>query len=234
VLNEDKIRRRLPPYISYRTFQTFVDRLHQTMPARIDRSYWGKSFSGSTGNQLMSALLFLALVDGTGAPTNRLKLLVGGAKDVKSTDIIKQTCMDAFDFLFVGSFDLQTATAAQMQKLFHSNFQISSSVCRKCIKFFVDMASDADIPLSPYITKQIRNTHSTGGSKAVAKKSTPRIGQNLYLAQETEDIPGSLTWDKMLLNKFPSFDPTWPDEVKLQWFRAFDELLRRGLTKTEM
>jgi hypothetical protein len=231
VLNGDKIRRRLPPYISYRTFKTFIDRLHQTMPARIDRSYWGKSFSGSTGNQLMSALLFLGLVDGTGAPTNRLKLLAGGVKDVRNTDILKQTCMDAFDFLFTGSFDLQTGTTTQMQKLFHSNFQISSSVCRKCIKFFIDMAREAEISLSPYITKQIRNPHYTGGARAIIKKTAPRI---VPVAQDREDVPEGMTWDKMLLNKFPSFDPSWPNEVKLQWFQAFDELLKRGLTKTNL
>ncbi len=35
---------------------------------------------------------------------------------------------------------------------------------------------------------------------------------------------------EMLLSKFPEFDPTWPDEVKLKWFDAFDRLMKgRGL-----
>jgi len=229
---DERTRKRLPPYVSYRTFRTFLTDLQQGVPSRIDHSYWGTHYSGSTLTQLMSAITFLNLVDTAGIPTNRMKLLVG-AKDVKRTDILKQTCTDAFDFLFQGTFDTQTATYAQLQELFHSNFQISSSVSRKCIKFFVDMASDAGIQLSPYITKQLRNTHSISGTKGIAKKTAPRIGRNLPVAQDEEEIPGRMTWDKMLLNKFPSFDPTWPDEVKLQWFRAFDELLRRGLTKTE-
>jgi hypothetical protein len=33
--------------------------------------------------------------------------------------------------------------------------------------------------------------------------------------------------DKLLLDKFPTFDPSWPDELKNKWFSAFDELLRR-------
>ena len=31
----------------------------------------------------------------------------------------------------------------------------------------------------------------------------------------------------MLLAKFPTFDPNWSDEVKVKWFTAFDELLKR-------
>jgi hypothetical protein len=227
---EERIRKRLPPYVSYQTFRTFLTDLVRGIPSRIDHSYWGNNLSGSTRTQLMSALLFLSLVDGNGMPTNRLKLLVA-AKDVKRTDILKQTCNDAYNFVFQSTFDIQTGTYAQLQEMFHSTFQISSSVSRKCIKFFVAMASDAGIPLSPYITKQTR-TRSGTISKITAKKSLPRIGRNLPMAQDMEEVPGRMTWDKLLLNKFPSFDPSWPDELKVKWFQAFDELLRRGLNNT--
>ena len=32
----------------------------------------------------------------------------------------------------------------------------------------------------------------------------------------------------MLLSKFPSFDPSWPDDVKAKWFEGFDRLLNMG------
>jgi hypothetical protein len=35
----------------------------------------------------------------------------------------------------------------------------------------------------------------------------------------------------MLLSKFPDFDPTWADDIKIKWFSAFDELLKKGLAK---
>ena len=73
-------RKRLPPYISYRTFHNFVERLQQQLPARIDRSYWGDMLSGSTGTQLMAALRFLDLIDENGRPTDRLKPLVNGQR----------------------------------------------------------------------------------------------------------------------------------------------------------
>ena len=39
-----------------------------------------------------------------------------------------------------------------------------------------------------------------------------------------EEIPSEGTLDKMLLAKFPSFDPSWSDEVKLGWLEVFDGL----------
>jgi hypothetical protein len=229
MFSDEKSRRRLPPYVSYHTFQTFIEDL-QPIPARFDRSFWGKRFSGTTRSQLTAALLFLGLINISGIPTNRLKLLAD-AKDIKKTDILKQTCMEGFDFLFNGSFDPQTATPAQLQQVFHNNFQISSSVSRKCIKFFVDMANEAEITLSPFITKQYR-AYSGTSAKTSVKKVGAKTVRNTLVPQNVDEIPERASWDKLLLNKFPSFDPSWPDEVKLKWFSAFDELMRRGLTKT--
>jgi hypothetical protein len=227
---DERSRKRLPPYVSYRTFRAFLSDLQQVIPSRIDNSYWGTNYSGSTKTQLMSAIIFLNLIDSNGVPTNRLKLVVG-VKDVKQTDILKETCTDAYQFIFKGTFDTQTGTYAQLQEMFHSNFQISSSVIRKCIKFFVDMTADAGIALSPYIIKQTRNSHSGTAAKTAAKKVPPRIGRNLPSPTDQDENSSGIAWDKMLLNKFPAFDPTWPAEVQLQWFKAFDELLKRGLTK---
>ena len=219
---DERIRKRLPPYVSYRTFRTFIGDLERGIPSRIDRSYMGNHLSGSTQTHLMSTLSFLNLVDGNNMPTNRLKLLVA-AKDVKRTDILKQTCTDGYDFIFKGSFDSQTCTYAQLQEMFHSTYQISSNVSRKCITFFVAMADDAGIILSPHI-----RTHSASATKVPGKKTAPRIRKNNQVMHIAEEVPERTYWDKLLLEKFPSFDPSWPNEVKMQWFKAFDELLQRG------
>ena len=87
---KDKGRKRLPPYVSYRTFQNFIDGLQQEgIPARIDRSYWSDRLSGSTGIQLMSALRFLGLIDADGTPTNRLRLLAS-TRGIPRTEILKR------------------------------------------------------------------------------------------------------------------------------------------------
>ena len=59
-MTSEKGRKHLPPYVSYRTFYNFIERLQQHMPSRIDRSYWGELLSGSNGTQLMAALRFLS------------------------------------------------------------------------------------------------------------------------------------------------------------------------------
>ena len=88
-MTNDKSRRRLPPYISYRTFENFIGRLEQQVPARIDRSYWGETLSGSTGTQLMAALRFLNLVDNNSKPTTQLKL-VASAKGAQKSEALKE------------------------------------------------------------------------------------------------------------------------------------------------
>jgi len=64
----DEVRKNSPPYVSYKTFSSFMNKLQEHLPTRIDRSCWGEMFSGSTGTQLMSAMRFLNLVDGNSKP----------------------------------------------------------------------------------------------------------------------------------------------------------------------
>jgi hypothetical protein len=253
-MKKDSTRKRLPPYVSYRTFLNFVERLQQGIPSRIDRSYWGDRVSGSTGTQLMSALRFLSLIDANGTPTSRLRQLVS-AKGNQRTDILKQVCSEAFGFLQQGSFDSQTATYAQLEEVFHRTFELTDSVTRKCVKFFVALARDAGMPLSPFIIKRVRFIQNSAGTKLAIKRRGIREKRNLIVPQNLEEIPAEMSWDKMLLAKFPtfdpswsdgvklgwleafdglkfpSFDPTWSDEVKLKWFEAFDKLLERDFYK---
>jgi hypothetical protein len=36
----------------------------------------------------------------------------------------------------------------------------------------------------------------------------------------------TIGWPQLLLSKFPTFDPAWPDDVKSKWFNAFDKLMK--------
>ncbi len=228
----NKSRRRLPPYVSYRTFRNFLDDLQQGIPARIDRSYWGERLSGSTGTQLMVALRFLGLIDTSSVPTNQLRSLVI-AKGLPRAELLRQIASEAFDFLLQSSFDLQTATYAQLEEVFYDRFQLTGDVSRKCIKFFVALATDAEIPLSSFITKRTRLTQAGTSTRTITKKRSARTNKNTIVPQNTEEVPDRIPWDKMLLAKFPTFDPTWSDEVKLNWFKAFDELLKRSSPRGE-
>jgi hypothetical protein len=202
----------------------FIEGLQQTMPARIDRSYWGDRLSGSTGTQLVSALRFLDLIDANGFPTLKLRQLVSSRGNPR-TEIIKQIVHESYSFFFLGQVDPQAATYAQLEEAFHENYQIASDVARKCIKFFIGLASDGGIRLSPFVTKKTRTARPVTSVKKQTRVLDKK--QRTEIPQQPPLIPGGISMDKLLIDKFPGFDPSWPDDVKLKWFMAFDELLKR-------
>jgi hypothetical protein len=223
----DRIKKRSPPYVSYRSFLTLVEELQRGLPARIDRSYWGDKFSGSTGTQLMSALRFLNLIDPVGVPTNTLKDLVQ-SRGANRTDMLKTISQQSFSFLSGASFESEKATYAQLEEVFYESYQVDRDVARKCIKFFTELACDAGIPLSPFITKKSKSSRQVQIVEKIPKKNLPRTNQNVIVPNNPELVPRQQSWKELLLTKFPSFDPTWPTDVQIKWFEAFDELLKRG------
>ncbi len=225
-------RKRLPPYVSYRTFRNFMEGLQQRMPARIDRSYWGDMLSGSTGTQLMAALRFLNLIDDLGRPTGSLKPLAT-AKGDQRVALLRDLANESFDFVFDSSLDPQNATYSQLEEIFRDKYQLTGDLSRKCLKFFIELTNDAGITLSPFITKRFRSGHAVTGTKPVTKKAAARTFRHQTVPQKTEEMPAVGAWDRILLTKFPTFDPGWSEELKLKWFNGFDELLRHVLTRGE-
>ena len=229
-MTTEKGRKHLPPYVSYRTFHNFIERLQQRMPSRIDRSYWGDILSGSTGIQLMAALRFLGLIDANGKPMERLKPLVS-ARGEPRAQLLRDITYDAFGFVLKSSLDIESATYSQLEEVFHNTFQLTDNVSRKCVKFFIAMASDAGMTLSPFITRRTRSSHTSTGTKIVVKKAAGRTNRNVIVPQGKEELPNFSSWNGKLLDKFPNFDPSWSEELKQKWFAAFDELLKKGLNK---
>jgi hypothetical protein len=223
----DRNKKRSPPYVSYRSFMTLLEELQRGIPARIDRSYWGDKFSGSTGTQLMSALRFLNLIDANGVPTSQLKELVGARGEIKA-GILKKISQESFSFLMSSSIEPDKATYAQLEEVFKEVYQVDRDVARKCIKFFTEIAGEANITLSPFITKKSKSSRASAVPEKLPKKTGTRTNQNVIVPQQAEIVPHSMSWKELLLSKFPNFDPTWPNDVQLKWFEAFDELLKRG------
>jgi hypothetical protein len=226
----EKGRKHLPPYVSYRTFFNFIERLQQHMPSRIDRSYWGELLSGSNGTQLMAALRFLYLIDINGKPMEILKRLVE-ARGEQRAKILHDIADDAYGFVLKSSLDLESATYSQLVEVFHNTFQLTDDVSRKCVKFFIAMANDAGLKISPFITRRTRSARTVTGTKAITRKTEIRTNRNQLIPQDKDEIPNTNSWHGMLLSKFPNFDPSWPDEIKMKWFSAFDEMLKKGLSK---
>jgi hypothetical protein len=229
-VTNEKGRKHLPPYVSYRTFRNFIDRLQQRLPSRIDRSYWGDILSGSTGTQLMAALRFLRLIDANGKPTEHLKPLVMARGEPRAQSL-RDVTTRAYDFVLDSSLDIESATYAQLEEVFHNAFQITDDVSRKCVKFFIALSGDAGLPISPFITRRTRSVRTGTSIKTSTKKGAGRTKRNVLVPQAADEIPDNNSWHSMLLEKFPTFDPSWNDEIKTKWFDAFDELLKRRMTR---
>ncbi len=241
----DRTRKRLPPYISYRLFRNFLERLQQGIPARIDRSYWEREglLSGSSGTQLMAALRYLNLIDENGRPQERLKPLVF-ATGPQKTALLREIARESFSFALEGSLDPQNATYAQLEELFSEKFQLNGQLSRKCLKFFCEISNDSGLQLSPFITKRFHSGHGSESLDLVTKKTATRTrnvtkrtaaktNQNFRIPIAPDNEQELSTMDQLLLSKFPTFDPSWTDDVKLKWFSAFDELMKRILSRGE-
>ena len=142
----DEIKEQIPPYVSYKTFSSFLGNLQPNVPNRIDRSNWGAAYSDLTGTKLMSAMRFLNLIDANSRATTELKVLVS-ATGAHRAAWLRHVAEEAYPFVSKG-LDVRKATYAELQNAFLSNYQLEDAVCRKCIKFFIALSADADIPLS--------------------------------------------------------------------------------------
>ena len=211
----------IPPYLPYKTFSNFIERLKVGVPSRIDRSVM-PSFSGAAQAQLLSTLKYLGLVTPIGIPKDGLKNLVGseGADKAKNlNDIVRA----AYPFLFEKDIDLTRITSKHLQEVLENAGGITGGTVRKCIAFFVAISKESGIELSPHIkvktTPSVRNATKRSASDRNSKpKSEPE--EDTSLPQKNPQ-----TWEQLLLSKFPEFDPAWPDDVKAKWFDGFKELM---------
>lgn len=221
----ERRKRHLPPYVSYTTFKNFLIRLQEQIPTRIDRSYWGETLSGSTGTQLIAAMRFLNLVDVNARPTPRLKLLVEATGEHRAV-LLRQIANEAYGFVLKGPFDSQNASYAELEDVFHNTFNMKSDVNRKCIKFFTELSKDAGIPLSPAIIKKRKMPRASSGVKNAIKRSGIGTIRNFNVPAASIGFVELDAWHRSLLEKFPAFDPTWNDEIKLNWFTALGQLIK--------
>jgi len=212
-----------PPYVSYSTFRNFVDKIGKKIPARVDKSLM-PLMSGATQAQLIASLRYLGMISTSGQPTDRLHKLAKsqGADRQRALLEILTSC---YPFLFQ-DFDLQAATNSLMEKKF-KDVGASGDTVRKCVAFFLAAISDAGISPPPYL-KPFR------GASAGNPRMRRAAGQLRTEITDSESSHGNLadaadeaerSGIRMLVSKFPDFDPTWADEVKSKWFDDFRKLI---------
>src|SRR2546425_8289517 len=210
----------VPPYVPYRSFRNFIESLKQGIRARIDRSVMA-SMSGALQSQLTSCLRYLELITSGSHPTPALPRLVN-SEGPERAKILRDIITKAYPFLFL-HFDLKTATPRMLEEQF-ANAGASGGTIDKCVNFFLAAAKEAGVELSPHL--------KSNRQRIQRRPRGPRDSsvQSLNGAELNGNEGASeMSWAQMLLSKFPSFDPAWPDEVKAKWFDGFHRLMRMKL-----
>jgi hypothetical protein len=218
----------VPPYVSFATFTSFLKSLGQGVPGRIDKSVMS-NLAGGVQVQLISALKYLKLIHADGSPTDKLAPLVTseGADYQKA---LRGVLTAAYPFLSDGHFKLETATPKMLTDEF-SKLATGDTV-RKCETFFIPAVTAAGIPIGHHIKQPKKRTATNG--KAKKPKATPAAGATptpppaTPAGQQHEQQPAAMSWHQLLLSKFPSFDPAWPDDVKSKWMDSFADLMKKG------
>lgn len=154
--NEEQQSGNAPPYLSATTFLNFIESHRRTLPTRIDRSIMS-NLSGGDQVRILRALQYFDLIDDDQHPTaafHHLTELDEGAMSAAWAALLRQ----AYPFVFQG-FNLEKATQGQLEERFRDQ-GIKGETVRKAVAFFIGMARNAEIALSPYF-------------KGVGKRPTP-------------------------------------------------------------
>lgn len=211
---------RIPPYISYRTFLTLLEELKTSMPPQVDRSVL-RRFSGGMQNQLTHALKALGLIDDNRVPRPTLKTLVDtlGTEEFKVP--FRQVMKTTYPYVF--ELDLMSATPTMFADKFKEGTGAKEDILRKCRTFFLHAAKEVGIPLGPRIEQGTFPRAKSNGTKRAKPATKQREDNNPPLLDPKPDAGGSVV--EKLLTKFPDFDPSWPDEIKKQWFDGFQRFM---------
>ena len=244
-----------PPYVTYATWARVLEDVKERKPTQLDGSYFHElGLSDSTGVTVRAALWFLGLVEGDNMPTENLLELAEAEGDDRKR-LIRQIVEEAYEPI-VGQVDLEHATMGHLVDSF-KRAGAEGNVGHKCVTFFLALAKDAGMTLSPsLLTKsrvgapQRRDLGGAVGSRGASNVQRSRSGRKSagagpgHLASKLPAFdPGwpkevreewlahhrALQTTMALMEKFPSLNADWSDEVKAKWFDSWQELLNRNL-----
>lgn len=217
-----------PPYVAYRTLTNFLERFKQGVPGRIDRGLMG-SMSGAAQSQVTTAMRYLGMISENNIPQPIMKRYVGG-EDEERRAALKEMLHKSYPFIFDGAFDLSTATAHMLRDNFAENTSASGDTISRCISFFKDAASDAGIPVSPYIMQKSARTGSGSRRKPTPKKVQKE--QEHTAPQPVAHAPKAPSFAAQsslllmgLFQRLPAPGTKWDKEERERWVQTLQNVL---------
>lgn len=152
--NKNDVKPTLPPYLPFKTFQSFVQRLHETtVPPRVDSTLF-RSYSGSIASKLRGTLRFLGLIDESDTTTQKLRMLASVFSTPDWQKSLGEVVSDAYQELTSG-LELGACTRGQLEERFTA-YGAEGDVLKKCLAFYVAAVTAGGIALSPHITAERR------------------------------------------------------------------------------
>lgn len=216
------------PYGVWKTLQNTIERMTKDggVPARIDRSYL-TNLPGSAQSELQTTMKALGLVDEQLHPTETLARLV--ENEGERPAIVKEILAERYPGpLALGPF----STQAQLEDEFRNHLGVSGSTLRKAVRFFLNAAKYADVPLSQHFKapsaetgdrkpRKSKNPSNTGNAGA---ENTPKIDppKTSNLHPFIEGLVGSL----------PAPGESFPGDKQEAWFDTARGIFRL-IYKTE-
>jgi hypothetical protein len=221
------------PYVASRSFFNYRDHLreHPPLPSRIDKGVMAHLNYG-TQQALSLALRNLGLIDSNDAPTKRLEAYVN-ASDEERQIITMEMIRDAYPFLLDNKIDMARVSPHEFEEKFKAATGATGSTAVKGISFFLALAEEAGMMLSPHLTK--RKARSAGSPSVAVPKRTPRARKAKTKVDGTgsnksDQQPITLSYQDQLLKKFPEFNPAWPKDIQEKWFEGFQKLMSNAPT----
>lgn len=209
-------------YVPYATFISALDGLRQHGIPRsgiIDKSIWDTQ-SGTVRAQLILAFKFLGLIDDQRHVAGGLEPLVLAAPEERKK-LLRAIVEEKYKTIL--SLDLTTISQGQLDEAFRK-LGVSGSTLQRAIRFFVKACVELGIPIAKRFSERTRASgprkkRAPNGARRHSDDSAPPPPPDEAARKSTD------TWEQQLLGKFPSFDPSWPDQLKTKWFEGFERLM---------
>lgn len=164
--SDTKEKRQPVPYISFKTFISFVESIHGKVPIQIDASIL-RHLSGTARSQLLSALKFLGLVNTDGIVEDSLKRLADAYNGPEWKTALSAVIMGAYGPV-LAELDLKGATPGLLRDRFRTNGGVDGGTVDSALRFFVSALQQAGIEFSPHLIVRQRAPRGSG----VARKRT--------------------------------------------------------------
>ena len=137
------------PYIPFKTFTGFTDRLHSTAtPPIIDGSLL-HTMGGSMKSQLLSALRFMNLIDSNNVVLEPMKTLIKSYKTDSWKNELTGIIMSSYEHV-VKNVDVDNGTAQQLDDAFRKYGEVDGQDLEKSVRFYLAALQECGLSYSPH------------------------------------------------------------------------------------